>query len=53
MPEKLTTVIGFDFGTYWIGIAVGQTLTRQATPLTTLKTNDWKSIECLGDSSAK
>jgi putative holliday junction resolvase len=44
MPEKSTTVIGFDFGTYWIGVAVGQTLTRQATPLTTVKTNDWKSI---------
>jgi len=49
MPEKLTTVIGFDFGTYWIGVAVGQTLTRQATPLTTLKTNDWKSIQRLID----
>ena len=49
MPEKLTTVIGFDFGTHWIGVAVGQTLTRQATPLTTLKTNDWKSIEHLID----
>ncbi|MCP4331281.1 MAG: Holliday junction resolvase RuvX [Gammaproteobacteria bacterium] len=49
MPEKLTTVIGFDFGTCWIGVAVGQTLTRQATPLTTLKTNDWKSIERLID----
>ncbi len=49
MPEKLTTVIGFDFGTSWIGVAVGQTLTRQATPLTTLKTNDWKSIQRLID----
>jgi putative Holliday junction resolvase len=49
MPEKLTTVIGFDFGTYWIGVAVGQTLTRQATPLTTLKNGDWKSIEQLLD----
>jgi putative Holliday junction resolvase len=49
MPEKLTTVIGFDFGTSWIGVAVGQTLTQQATPLTTLKTSDWKSIERLID----
>ncbi len=49
MPEKLTTVIGFDFGSYWIGVAVGQTLTRQATPLTTLKNGDWKSIEQLLD----
>ncbi len=49
MPEKSTTVIGFDFGTYSIGVAVGQTLTLQATPLTTLKTNDWESIERLLD----
>ena len=47
MPERSTTVIGFDFGSYWIGVAVGQTLTRQATPLTTLKNGDWKGIERL------
>ena len=47
MPDKSTTVIGFDFGSYWIGAAVGQTLTRQATPLTTLKNGDWKGIERL------
>ena len=29
-------VLGFDFGMKFIGIAVGQTLTRSATPLTTL-----------------
>jgi putative Holliday junction resolvase len=44
MPEKSSTVIGFDFGTYWIGVAVGQTLTRQATPLPALRYNDWKGI---------
>ena len=49
MPEQSTTVIGFDFGSYWIGVAVGQTLTRQATPLTTVRNNDWKSIERLLD----
>ena len=49
MPEDLTTVVGFDFGSRWIGVAVGQTLTRQATPLTTLKANDWKSIKRLLD----
>ena len=49
MPEKSTTVIGFDFGSYWIGVAVGQTLTRQATPLTTVRKNDWKAIERLLD----
>ena len=47
MPDQSTTVIGFDFGSYWIGVAVGQTLTRQATPLTTLKNGDWKGIEHL------
>ena len=41
---RATTVIGFDFGTYWVGIAVGQTLTRQATPLPALRNNDWKAI---------
>jgi putative holliday junction resolvase len=41
---RATTVIGFDFGTYWVGIAVGQTMTRQATPLPALRNNDWKAI---------
>ena len=49
MPEALKTVVGFDFGSRLIGVAVGQTLTRQATPLTTLKTNDWKGIQHLLD----
>jgi putative Holliday junction resolvase len=44
MPEKSAAVIGFDFGTYWIGVAVGQTLTRQATPLPAIRNNDWKRI---------
>ena len=44
MPDSSTTVIGFDFGTYSIGVAVGQTLTRQATPLSAVKNNDWKAI---------
>jgi putative Holliday junction resolvase len=49
MPDSATTVIGFDFGTYWIGVAVGQTLTRQATPLPALRNNDWKAIARLLD----
>ncbi len=49
MPENLKTVIGFDFGSHWIGIAVGQTLTRQAQPLAALKTRDWKGIKRLLD----
>ncbi len=47
MPDPLKTVIGFDFGSHWIGIAIGQTLTGQARPLKALKNNDWKSIERL------
>ena len=49
MPDQETTVIGFDFGTYWIGVAVGQTLTGQATPLPALRNNDWKAIARLLD----
>jgi putative Holliday junction resolvase len=49
MPEKLKTVIGFDFGSHWIGVAVGQTLTRQATPLGAVKNDDWKGIKRLLD----
>ena len=45
MVEPIKTVIGFDFGTHWIGVAVGQTLTRQASPLTAIKYNDWQGIE--------
>ena len=44
MPEQATTVVGFDFGSYWIGVAVGQTLTRQATPLPAVRNKDWKAI---------
>jgi putative Holliday junction resolvase len=49
MPDQSTTVIGFDFGSYWIGVAVGQTLTREATPLPALRNSDWKAIERLLD----
>ena len=31
------TLLGFDYGTRKIGVAVGQTLTRTATPLETLR----------------
>lgn len=34
------TVLGFDFGMKHIGVAVGQTITRTATPLTSLKAID-------------
>jgi putative Holliday junction resolvase len=41
-------VLGFDYGVRRIGVAVGQTITRTATPLTTLPTRDdkpdWEAI---------
>ena len=37
MAFKIETVIGFDFGTSWTGIAVGQTLTAQASPLSAIR----------------
>lgn len=47
----MTTLLGFDFGTRKIGIAVGQTVTRTATPLITLRSRDekpdWPRIEAL------
>jgi len=45
------TLLGFDFGTKSIGVAVGQQLTGAARPLTALKaqegTPDWNLIEKL------
>lgn len=42
-------VLGFDYGTRRIGIAVGQTLTRSATPLSTVENRgqepDWTEID--------
>jgi len=54
MPEaSIETVVGFDYGTSWIGIAVGQTLTAQARPLSAIKcfrqsqSPDWEAISRL------
>jgi putative Holliday junction resolvase len=50
MPEESAnqTLLGFDYGTHKIGVAVGQTLTGTATPLTTLSAvkhkPDWEGI---------
>jgi putative Holliday junction resolvase len=45
------TLLGFDFGPRKIGVAVGQTITGSATPLTTLRSlrdrPDWERIERL------
>lgn len=49
----MNTVLGFDFGPAKIGIAVGQMLTRSATPLKTLRAiqekPDWEGISQLID----
>lgn len=48
MPEPAITVLGFDFGTKRIGVAVGNTLTGSARPLTVLKASDgapdWEQV---------
>ena len=45
------TLLGFDYGTKRIGVAVGQDITRTVTPLTTLRcvneTPDWPAISAL------
>lgn len=45
------TVLGFDFGSRRIGVAVGQTLTGSARPLTTLRANNaqthWDAIDLI------
>ena len=44
-------VLGFDFGTKYIGVAIGQTVTRNARPLTTIKLKNrhinWQTIDQL------
>jgi putative Holliday junction resolvase len=45
------TLIGFDFGPRKIGVAIGQSITATAAPLTTLRSRDdrpdWPGIEAL------
>lgn len=45
----MTTLLGFDFGPRKIGVAVGQTITGSASPLTTIRSHgerpDWARIE--------
>jgi putative Holliday junction resolvase len=49
--KNINIVMGFDFGTKRIGVAVGQFITRSATPVTILNSKrgipDWKNIETL------
>jgi len=45
------TILGFDYGKRWIGVAIGETITKQARPLTTLqikhKKLPWQEIDAL------
>lgn len=47
----MSTLLGFDFGPRKIGVAVGQTITGSASPLTTIRSRrdkpDWATIERL------
>ena len=47
-PQRVETVLAFDYGLRWIGVAVGQSLTGTANPLPTLKARDgipdWEQI---------
>lgn len=51
--EPVSTLLGFDYGTVRIGVAVGQTLTGTANPLETIKTinskPDWVRIAAIID----
>ncbi len=47
MPKSIETVLGFDYGKRWIGVAVGQTLTRHASALRAIKSNDWAKLKDL------
>lgn len=45
MPEQI--LFGFDYGSKRIGIAIGQTLTASARPLTQINTADWQTLDKL------
>jgi putative Holliday junction resolvase len=51
-PHKTSKVVlGFDFGMQYIGVAVGQSITHSASPLTTLRAKDgipnWNEVQQL------
>ncbi len=52
MPDSINDIqqiMGFDFGTRWIGTAAGQMITKTASPLKTFESKntkpDWEGIE--------
>lgn len=48
MPKKNLTILGFDFGTKQIGVALGQTTTHSASPLKVVRNHNdkvnWREI---------
>lgn len=48
---RAETVLAFDYGTRWIGVAVGQSITATASPLSPLQARDgvpdWQQLEKL------
>lgn len=53
ITNKIQTVMGFDFGTQRMGIAIGQRLTETASPLDPIKTKDgipnWDNLQRIID----
>lgn len=51
MTNNVNTILGFDFGTKSIGVAIAQAVTGTAAPLEALKANDgipnWQEIEAI------
>lgn len=51
MPNIINTVLGFDFGMRKIGVAIGQSITKTASPLPKLAAQDgipsWDNIKTL------
>lgn len=49
--SNIQTVLGFDFGTKSIGVAIGQSITKTARPLKALKAKDgipsWDAIDTI------
>lgn len=50
-PEGQRTLMGFDFGTRYIGIAIGQEVTATASPFKAIKAKDgipnWQELESI------
>ncbi len=45
--SRAAVVLGFDYGQRTIGVAVGQRMTADARPLTTIASGDWARLDAL------